>query len=246
MRKSAMGLVVILFLAGVALAEDATGSDGMGVDLSLDFNSKYVWRGQNLVDDWVVQPGASTAIGGFTFGFWGNADMTDENGEQWEFTEIDYSVDYSGAITDGIGYSVGYIYYEFPTAGGDTYEFYGGLSFDTFLSPSVTWYYDADEVEGSYVALGLGHSIEFSEDSPIGMDIGLNLGWGDSDYNLGYWDVDDSGFNDLTLSVSFPIAMGTWTVSPTVNYVKLIDSDISDAAGDDDIVYAGISLATTF
>ncbi|MHC5160055.1 MAG: hypothetical protein ACYSOC_00300, partial [Planctomycetota bacterium] len=131
-------------------------------------------------------------------------------------------------------------------ASGDTYEFYGGLNFDTFLSPSVTWYYDADEVEGSYVSFAIGHSIELPENIPFGIDLGLNVGWADSDYNAAYWDVDDDGFNDLTLSVGFPMEIGGWSVTPSVNYVSLIDSDISDAASDDDIVYAGISLGTSF
>ena len=252
MRKVIVRLLVCAALIGIFLAEDAAATEesGIGVDVTFDFNSKYVWRGQNLVDDWVFQPGASTTFGGFTLGIWGNMDMTDENGEEWEFTEINYYVDYSGDLAEGIGYSVGYIYYEFPSAGGDTYEFYGGLSFDTFLSPSVTWYYDADEVKGSYVSFTLGHSIEqiakLSEDMPIGMDVGLNIGWADSDYNAFYWDVDDDGFNDLTLSVGFPVQIGKWSVSPSVNYVKLIDSDVRSSASDDDIFYAGISLGTSF
>jgi uncharacterized protein (TIGR02001 family) len=237
---------VCLLLSGVSFALDS----GIGIDVTTDFYSKYVWRGQNLTDDWVMQPGVSTSFGGFTLGIWGNVDMTDENGEEWEFTEIDYSIDYSGSLTDVVGYSVGYIYYEFPSVGGDTYEFYGGLSADVALSPSVTWYYDADEVEGSYVSFAIGHSFEeiakLSEDTPIGMDIGLNVGWADSDYNVAYWGVDDSGFNDLTLSIGFPMEIGGWSVSPSVNYVKLIDSDIRSSASDDDIVYAGVSIGTSF
>jgi hypothetical protein len=114
----------------------------------------------------------------------------------------------------------------------------------------VTWYYDADEVEGSYVSFAIGHSFEeiakLSEDTPIGMDIGLNVGWADSDYNVAYWGVDDDGFNDLTLSIGFPMEIGGWSVSPSVNYVKLIDSDIRSSASDDDIFFAGISLGTSF
>jgi len=215
----------------------------------MDFNSKYVWRGQNLVDDWVFQPGASTTFGGFTLGIWGSSEMTDDNkdGREWELTEIDYYVDYSGDLAEGIGYSVGYIYYEFPQAGADTQEVYAGLSFDTFLSPSVTWYYDIDEVDGSYVAFGLGHSLDVSED--LALDIGLNLGWGDSDYNNAYWSVDDSGFNDLTLSVGLPLELGSWSLTPSVSYVKLVDSDIrkSDTfATSSDYVYFGIGLSTSF
>lgn len=246
MRKTVFGVLVVVSLVGVSFAEDAIESKGIGVDVTLDFNSKYIWRGQNLVDDWVMQPGASMGFGGFTLGVWGNVDMTNENGEEWEFTEADYYVDYSGSLAEGIGYSIGYIYYEFPQAGGDTQEVYGGLSLDTFLSPSVTWYYDFDQVEGSYVAFGLGHSIELSKEFPLALDLGLNIGWGDDDYNAAYWGVDDDGFNDLTLSAGLPIELGSWTFTPSVNYVALIDSDISDAAGDDDIVYVGIGLSTSF
>ena len=242
MKKAVIGLMLVVGFAGVLYAEEE--ASGIGVDLTVDFNSKYVWRGQNLVDDWVMQPGASTTIGGFTLGVWGNVDMTNENGEEWEFTEVDYYVDYSGDLAEGIGYSIGYIYYEFPQAGGDTQEVYAGMSFDTFLSPSVTWYYDFDAVDGSYVAFGLGHSVEVSDG--LALDLGMNLGWGDSSYNSAYWGVDDDGFNDLTLSVGLPIELGSWTLTPSVNYVNLIDSDISDAADDDDIVYAGIGLSTSF
>lgn len=250
MKNAVVGLMLVMGVIGGAFAEDGgvvaekDASNWISFDLTADFNSKYVWRGQNLVDDWVLQPGFSATMGGFTLGVWGNVDMTNENDEAWKFTEVDYYFDFSGNLTDGIGYSIGYIYYDFPQAGGETQEVYGGLSVDTFLSPSVTWYYDFDEVEGSYVAFGLGHSIEVSKD--LALDVGLNLGWGDSDYNLAYWGVDDDGFNDLTLSVGLPIQLGSWTLTPSVNYVNLIDSDISKAADDDDIIYVGIGLSTSF
>lgn len=249
MNKAVIGLLVFAGFACFSYAENTATSESIGVDVTLDFYSKYIWRGQKVVDDWVLQPGVSTTMGGLTLGVWGNVDMTDENDEEWHCTEVDYYFDYSGDLAEGIGYSFGYIYYAFPQGSDDTYEFYGGLNFETLLSPSVTWYYDADEVEGSYVSFAVGHSFDeiakLSEDVPVGMDIGLNIGWANSDYNAYYWGVTDDGFNDLTLSAGFPIQLGGWTVSPSVNYVTLIDSDISDA-GDDDIVYAGISLGTSF
>ena len=245
MKKSVIGLMVVMGLAGVLYAEDA--ATGLGVDATLDFNSKYIWRGQNLVDDWVFQPGASTTFGGFTLGVWGNMDMTNENDEEWNFTEIDYYADYSGDLAEGIGYSLGFIYYAFPQGTNDTQEVYGGLNFDTILSPSVTWYYDCDEANGSYVAFGLGHSLELSED--LALDLGLNLGWGDSNYNEYYWGLDDDGFNDLTLSAGLPIQLGSWTLTPSVAYVNLVDSDIRKTDAYDtksDYVYAGIGLSTSF
>ncbi|MHC5182351.1 MAG: TorF family putative porin [Planctomycetota bacterium] len=252
MRNAAISLVLVVCMTGVSFAQEEAEGSAFSFDVSADFFSKYVWRGIVVTDDWVFQPGASFTYGGLTAGVWGNVDMTDENGEEWEFIEYDYYVDYSGNLTDSLSYSLGYIYYKFPGLE-DTYEFYGGLSYDTILSPSITWYYDADAVEGSYVAFGLGHSVDeiakLSDDISMGMDIGLNIGWGDSDYNDAYWSGADAGdgFNDLTLSFAFPIPIGSWTVSPSLNYMTLLDSDVRDSAGDDDdAFFAGISLSTSF
>jgi uncharacterized protein (TIGR02001 family) len=250
MKKVIVILLVCVVLGGISVAEDvAEAESGIGVDVTFDFNSKYVWRGQNLVDDWVFQPGASKSFGDLTLGIWGSMDMTNQNDQSGNVTEVDYYADYSAALTEGIGYSVGFIYYAFPQASNDTQEVYGGLSFDTFLSPSVTWYYDCDEVNGSYVAFGLGHSIELPEGTPFGVDLGLNVGWADSNYNEYYWGVDDSAFNDLTLSVSFPMEIGGWSLTPSVSYVTLLDSDIRATDAYDsksDYVFAGISLGTSF
>ena len=249
MRIAAVSLVCVMCVTAITFAEEEAADSGLGVDVTLDFNTKYIWRGQNLVDDMVFQPGASKAFGDFTLGVWGNMDMTNENDEGGNFTEIDYYADYSADLVDGIGYSLGYIYYAFPQGSNDTYEFYGGLNFDIILSPSVTWYYDADEANGSYVAFGLGHSLELPEDIPFGVDMGLNVGWGDSGYNEYYWGVDDDGFNDLTVSVGFPMEIGGWSLTPSVNYAYLLDSDIQDSDAYDssnDQFYAGISLGTSF
>jgi hypothetical protein len=51
------------------------------------------------------------------------------------------------------------------------------------------------------------------------------------------------------LSASFPVALGDLTVSPSLNYVKLVDSDIrsTDAyASSSDYFFAGISLSLSF
>jgi hypothetical protein len=67
---------------GFAEGEEAVKDEaaGFGVDVTIDFYSKYVWRGQNLVDDWVLQPGVSSTFGNFTLGVWGNVDMTKKSG----------------------------------------------------------------------------------------------------------------------------------------------------------------------
>ena len=246
MRRSAiMGWVaVVLLVAGTAAADD-----GLGVSVTSDFFSKYVWRGQNVTDDWVWQPGASISYKGLTGGFWGNLDLTDEEGESGEFIEYDYYVDYSGQVNETVGFSVGGIYYYFPGSDATT-ELYWGFSFDVPASPAITVYHDIDEIDGTYAALSVGHSFENPGDLPFGVDLGASLGWGDGSYNDGYWSTNtievDSELNDLTLTVGFPFEVGGLSVTPSLAYVALLGSDVRDVADDDSIFYAGVGLAYEF
>lgn len=144
MNKS-KGLVIVLsmlvFGCGVVIAEDE-----LGFELTTDFAGKYVWRGQLLNDDPVFQPGFSATYGNITAGIWGNLDLTNYNDRNGDFLEMDYYLDWSDDLPDveGVSYSVGLIYYDFPGsyANGarlpDTLEAYLGLSFDLPASPSIT------------------------------------------------------------------------------------------------------------
>jgi len=245
-RLKVLGWVAMVLL-GTTTA--ALAEDDVSVSVTADFFSKYVWRGQNVTDEWVWQPGASITYKGLTGGVWGSLDLTDENDESGQFIEYDYYVDYSGQINEIVGFSVGGIYYYFP--GGDaTTEVYWGFSFDVPASPAITVYHDIDEIDGTYVALSVGHSFENPGDLPFGVDLGASLGWGDGSYNDGYWSTDtvdvDSELNDLTLTAAFPFAVGGLTVTPGVTYVALLGSDIRDVAHDDSIFYAGVGLAYEF
>lgn len=236
---------------------EAVGADnGIDFELTTDFSSKYIWRGQNLDDDPVFQPGISISHKNVTASVWGNLEFTNINGNSGDFSELDYSLDYSGAVpgVEGLGYSIGLIYYDFPgTAVKDTTEVYLGFSLDLPLNPSLTIYHDIDETEGSYVSLAFAHSIEkiaeLAPDVPIGLDIRASLAWGSGFYNKYYWGTDQSKLNDLTFSASFPFDVAGWTVVPSLNYVTLLSDDIRatdayDTAGD--YFYAGIGFVKKF
>lgn len=231
-------------------------ADGLETEITLDYYGKYIWRGQNISDDPVVQPGVSVGWDNLTAGFWGNLETTNINDNSGEFTEYDYSLDYSDdlPLLEGVGYSLGIINYYFPGAE-DTTEVYWGFGFDVPLNPSVTVYHDLDEIKGTYASFSVGHSIdeiaELSADVPVGLDLGASLGWGSSSYNKGYWSssVDSSKLNDLVLSAGFPMSFGDMVVTPNLNYVTLLSDDIRETdsyASGSDYFFAGINLYYAF
>ncbi len=250
MRKSKAVWCVAAVVLGFSTVGLAEGDVSVGV--GADFMSKYVWRGQNLVDDWVAQPSVSVGYKGLTGSVWGNSDITGETVDDWEFTELDYTIDYSGTVpgVDGLGFSVGAIYYDFPNSDlPGTTELYWGFSLDVPASPSITVYHDVDEADGMYVSLGVGHSLDMPEEIPVGVDLGASLGWGNKKYNEFYWGTDGSELNDLVLSVGFPFEVAGVSVTPSVSYIALLGSDVKDSDAydtDDDIVVVGIGLSKEF
>jgi hypothetical protein len=226
--------------------------DGLSVGASADFFSKYVWRGQNLVDDWVLQPGAYINYKDITASFWGNLDLTDENGYNGEFSEIDLTLDYTAQVpgTDFVSYSLGVINYDFPINGGvdDTWEIFWGFGLDVLASPSVTVYHDVDEVDGTYVSFGIGHSIENLTEFGLGVDLSASIGWGSSSYNKSYWGPDKSELNDLVLSAAFPFEAEGFAVTPSVNYITLLGDDIRapNTYGQNDMWIVGIGFSKDF
>jgi hypothetical protein len=244
-------LCIVLCGAQASIAEDK-----IDFEITADYFGKYIWRGQNLSDDPVFQPGLTIGYGNLTAGIWGNMDLTNINGNSGDFSEVDYSIDYSSDLPgiEGVGYSIGFIYYDFPgTTTKDTTEVYWGLNFDLPLSPSITVYHDVDEAEGSYISMAFGHSIEkigeLGPDIPVGMEIGTSVGWGSGSYNKYYWGTNQSKMQNIAFSVAFPMEIAGWSVAPSLNYVTLLSDDIRNAdtyGTDSDFFFAGISISKSF
>ena len=247
--------MVVMFLATLMSNQAIKAEDEVSTGVSADYFSKYVWRGQNLVDDWVLQPGAYVGYKGVTASFWGNLDLTNENGDQGEFSEIDLTLDYSGHVPgiDLLSYSLGLINYIFPASStDDTWELYWGFGLDVPASPSVTVYHDVDEADGTYVSFGIGHSfeniIELESDAGIGLDLSASLGWGSGSYNKFYWGPDSEELNDLVLTAAFPFEVAGFAIAPSVNYITLMGDDIRapNTYGKNDMWVVGVGFAKDF
>jgi hypothetical protein len=257
MVKKIVLLGVVLIISSAAFAEDA---NSIKFGFTADYFSKYIWRGQNLNNRDVFQPAISASKWGLTGAIWGSYDLTNHNGNQegnaGDFTEFDYSLDYSNTIPDAdwLGYSVGVIYYRFPCQPYDaTTEVYGGLSLPkTPLTPSLKIYRDVDEIKGTYYQFSVGHTIEkivdMGEGCTCGLALGASTGYGNSAYNTGYALSETGGgkMNDLTLTAGLPICFGSWTLKPSISYATMLADSIREATKYSDNLWGGLSLSTSF
>ena len=96
-KGTVLGMGVILFGCVAAYAEGP-----LAFEVTADYMSKYIWRGQDFTDEPVFQPGATVAYKNLTLGVWGNLETTSVNGQSGDFTEVDYYVDYSASLEDDL------------------------------------------------------------------------------------------------------------------------------------------------
>jgi uncharacterized protein (TIGR02001 family) len=253
-KKLTIGLIATaLFLAAgipAAKAEDEVPS----ADTSIGLYSKYIWRGYELSEDSLaIQPSLIVSSKGFSANLWASFDTDFYGIESHKWVETDYTLSYDGSY--GIlGYGVGWIYYAINADGdSDTQEFYGTLSLDVLLSPSLTFYYDTDNFQGDwYALLAIGHSFELAE--AISLDLGLSAGY----YSINDYygsGSDYTAFHDGILSVAMPFGIGEYiTITPELYWSFPLSSESEDfyvaanidGDGDDDYVYGGVSASFSF
>lgn len=205
MRTSLVGLM-ILGMATLASAD----VEGLPITVSVDgsFNSKYVWRGINVVDDFVFQPSITLGYGAWSLNFWGNYETTDANtyygtstGKN-RFTEWDTTLSYSHPFEMGNA-TFGVIYYDFPNTGfKSTTEIFGSLAMNGAYSPTISFNYDIDEAEGFYAKFS--GSKDFQIGDPAGSVVVSGwFGFANNAFNKYYYGNDKTTFADLGLDARY-------------------------------------------
>ncbi len=236
----------------ITLAPPAAAADGWERptgSLSLDYASRYVWRGMVANQDPVLQPSLTLSWYGFSVNAWGNVDTTNYgdheggyNDRKWEFSEVDYTLSYSHTFekkTTGLPFNVaptlGYISYTFDgTTVENTQEVFFGVGLpDVLLSPTLTAYYDVDECHGWYLNAAVSHSISLykKEDKDIlALILGASLGWGSAQENGFYYGgTSEQGLSDFGLSAGIKYAVtDNFAITPYVKYSDIITKGLND------------------
>lgn len=260
-RTTMRGLMMAAMLIGMAAGAGAAAPPGVALDVPV--LSAYVWRGQTLNKDAVVQPGLTASLGGWSVNAWSSMNLAGSETDG-EFTEMDWTISYA-QVVGPVELGAGVVQYTFPnstleteaedgtvsvSAYPGTVEIFASASLpDVLLAPALTAFYDVDEIEGLYAALAVGHSFALAE--KVSLDLSASLGFGDADYNAGYFGHDDAALNDLVLGAALPIAITeNFSVTPSLSYMLLPDSDLGDSAkaayGDKEKVYGGVTLSCAF
>lgn len=249
---------IIILSATKVLAEDAAVAPKtlfgdylkeLGVEITgsatMDFYDKYVWRGQYLDRDAVVQPGVSFSAKGFTLGYW--ASLPVENADPLQSNESDYYASYTYTI-DKVSLTGGHTWYQFPGTSTSSKEFYFTLAAATFLNPSVSFYHDYEDGKdlntdgsGNYWALSVAQSVPLIKEYNISLELGATYGYID-----GQWLSGQGSHLTPTLGVKLPLTANL-SIVPTLAYnVTMGDLKDKDVGNQESKFFGGVKSSFTF
>lgn len=261
----AMLIVALMALSGVAMAEesvkDAMSKDvaaeveegGKSATASVGIMSRYVSRGQVLGKGMVMQPTIEMEYNGFGANIWANVDMARSNKD---VTETDMTVKYSHSF-DALSLSAGYSYLGVVDA--NTEEAFVSASYDTLLTPTLTYYQDLRLGGGGGFAVA-----SLSQDSPElwrGITVGgiASVGYNFKNKTMGLTEAGRrfSGFynGELCANLTIPVNKAI-SISPMLVYDFPLSGDAkyaikearraSDDGTNSSVLWGGVTVSAGF
>lgn len=216
-------------------------------EVSLDYCSRYVWRGMAFSSGSVLQPSAAVEYAGFTASVFGNFALADE-ASRHQFNELDYTLCYEKSW-GGLTVSPSVQVYTFPNQPGvpNTGEVavtvsYARGGFTLFTSQ----YVDFMEYGGAYFGLA-GVSYGHALGADLDFTATLSCGWASNRFNEAYFGVPDSALNLATaeLGLEWRPLKGI-TVRPHAGWSRIVAGDLADQVRDRDQWVAGLFLSLDF
>ena len=214
-----------------ALSADKVAAEDIGAEVSVGYDTDYMFRGVNLGEDllWSDVNVSTTLTDGLDLGVgaW-YANVADDAGND----ELDIYAGLSTSMGDiSLDLGATYYYYPDPVAGEGTLEF--GVGFGTSAGPfdlSLGLYYDID-LEAAYYELGAATSFDLTD--TMAVDVGGAIG-----------NFDGDTLTALTFTIGVPITLSdSASLSPYVG-VNIPLDDFEDV--EDDTIYSGLSLTVGF
>jgi len=242
----------------VPAAEDKPEVSGFSAKAAVDVYSAYAWRGMILSDDPVWQPGADVAydtgdFGELGLGVWASLGIPDNRQQNnLGLAEVDYTGTWSKSFGP-VACSLGYRLYAFEEAHDfDMQELFATVAYENdIVTPTLAYYYDLDESDGSYVTLGLDRSFQVTDRVEVGA--GLGLGMGSSAYNRYYFESDHTTVTDFNARLfgKYFLTDNVY-IGATLGWSSLLDTTIRESQAVDevynrceDLLWGGLNLGAS-
>ena len=227
-------------------ATDTTGATDVATEepvdpLSFTFTSgifsAYMDRGQALFDGNSMQNSfnvnyATEESGDIWFNLWSHYPGSSKSGEsetQPDFIEVDYSLGYTYNVDDWT-FTTGISYYSLPRRNLPQldyvllYEFgevVSSISYDAFITPTVTYFQDFSYFYTQYYSLNLAHTWELEADkTPVALTAYVDFGFASNSDTVIY---KNNGLEQITYGVSGDITLGSFNLVPSINYTQKVD-----------------------
>jgi hypothetical protein len=266
MKKLVSSLSVALFLLGfqTVVAQESTEEEdgGIGLEVSLDVVSKYVWRGFDLNHkDPTIQPSITYSfpfVKGLSLNAWSWIGGKNKNKDDKQMTldEVDLTLSYEYEfIPEKFSGSVSLINYNYLSdwSSIDVYndndiEINAALYYtvNQYFVPYISYYRGLDkgeskEIAANYLEFGAAGAYAFNEQWTIAPTI--SAAYSDQ-YTGPKAERIKKGINHVALNVPVTYASGAFSVTPSVSFVK----PLRDLNGDDKkaILFGGVNCTYAF
>jgi hypothetical protein len=232
--RAAVSGIASVMAASAAFATPGAPAPSEEVSVSADLGlfSAYVWRGIVLNDEAVLQPSVTMGRGALSLNVWANQDLTDTHTNAGEFTEVDLALAFAKSV-QGVDVELSLVEYLFPNSGaGSRSEFQLLVAPTTVaLSPYVRVVYDFDRIDGLHLRAGISQSVRVTKTTRV--EAGLSAGWGNADYNAGYFQVDEGALDDGVASLGLPLVLANGVaITPELRYSWLWDEQVKASVED--------------
>jgi len=242
MKSSIVAILAVSLISSCATTFDKSRPTTVEADAS--YASAYWFRGTPVNVKGVYQGSVSASMptadgGALGASSWVNIDAGKKTGDaispdgnQRDFTEVDFTLDYSKTIGE-FDTTAGFISYHFPNGvGGSTLEAYFNVAQAlSFMDHGLTLYWDVDELGGFYATYDASRSFELAEDWVLSLS--ALAGYMDGEQAEFYFGLDESGVSDVVASATVEYQFDEMTTFFfSANGVTPLDSDLQDALDD--------------
>lgn len=248
-----MKTIIALTTLSLAFAAVAQEAPKINVDFSAELNSKYVWRGVNYCNNWVLQPEIRFSANGFSASLWGNLELTNHNRPFYgnspagKFTEWDSSLSYTHDFQNYSAW-VGYTDYQFPNTGAARYQEWNlGASMKHEWNPELNFWFGTKANMGMFATFGVSKSFETNfADKAMPVNFAATIGYADKKASNFFYGANRAGFTDLCGCLSTDMPFGEWTFTPGVHYSTLLSNSLLAGAPNRSNAWVSFSFARKF